>query len=147
MAVIIAVTLLLCGGVGTAGVLIARNVTQTAKDAVPQIPELPAAPTEAPEIGGKVSVTYEVTGDGPASQLVYVESLSESPQRLENVKLPWTFTGEIDTPTVLTVTAIRLSGTEGTISCRVLVDGQEVAHRTSEPGTFGTATCNHFAFE
>ncbi|XVU26288.1 MmpS family transport accessory protein [Actinoplanes sp. CA-054009] len=151
VAVIIAVTFLLCGGVATAGVLIARNVTETAKDAVPPLPtvkpELPAVPTGGPEFGAKVDVTYEVTGDGPASQLLYVESLSESPQRLENVKLPWKFTGEIDTPTVLNVTAIRLGGSEGTISCRVLVNGEEVAQRTSDPGVFGTVTCNHFAFE
>ncbi|SNY51876.1 MmpS family transport accessory protein [Paractinoplanes atraurantiacus] len=154
VAVIIAVTLLLCGGVGTAGVLIARNVTEKAKEAVAPItglpsvkPELPAAPTGGPGFGAKVSVTYEVTGDGPASQLLYVESLSESPQRLESVQLPWKFTGEIDTPTVLNVTAFRLGDPDGTISCRVLVNGEEVARNTSDPGTFGTVTCNHFAFE
>ncbi|MFF5080193.1 MmpS family transport accessory protein [Actinoplanes sp. NPDC000266] len=151
VAVIIAVTLLLCGGVATAGVLIARNVTQTAKDAVPPLPtikpEVPAVPTEGPAFGAKVTVTYEVTGDGPASQLLYVESLSESPQRLQSVKLPWKFTGEIDTPTVLNVTAFRLGDPDGTISCRVLVNGEEVARNTSDPGTFGTVTCNHFAFE
>ncbi|XVV13515.1 MmpS family transport accessory protein [Actinoplanes sp. CA-131856] len=148
VAVIIAVTFLLCGGVATAGVLIARNVTQTAKEALPTAkPELPAAPTGGVEFGAKVTVTYEVTGDGPASQLLYVESLSESPQRLESVKLPWKFTGEIDTPTVLNVTAFRLGDPDGTISCRVLVDGEEVARNTSDPGTFGTVTCNHFAFE
>ncbi|MEV4346021.1 MmpS family transport accessory protein [Actinoplanes sp. NPDC049596] len=147
VAVIVAVTLLLCGGVATAGVLIARNVTQKAEEAVKPItePDLPALPTDVPGISDQISVTYEVTGDGPASQLLYVETLGESPTRLENVTLPWKFTGDMDTPALLSVTAFRLGAEGGTISCRVLVNGEEVKQKTSETGTFGTASCTHFA--
>jgi hypothetical protein len=147
VAVIVAVTLLLCGGVATAGVLIARNVTQRAEEAVKPItePDLPALPTDVPGLTAKIDVTYEVSGEGPASQLLYVETTGGSPKRLENVTLPWKFSGEMEAPALLLVTAIRLGEADGTISCRVLVNGEEVKQKTSETGTFGTASCTHFA--
>ena len=169
IAVIVAVTLLLCGGVATAGVLIARNVADRAEQAVDDLPtfdpvepelpglptdlpglptELPQAPTGAPgSIGRTISVTYEVTGDGPASQILYVEKLGEAPKRLENVKLPWKFTAKMETPALLSVVAMRIDTSEGEISCRALVDGAEVKQRTSDPGTVATASCTHFALE
>jgi len=56
IAVIIAVSLLLCGGVATAGVLAVRNVTNKAKEAVKPItdPTLPALPTDAPNLPTEV---------------------------------------------------------------------------------------------
>jgi hypothetical protein len=43
--------------------------------------------------------------------------------------------------TLVSVTAIRSSADPGTISCRVTVDGEEVAHHTRE-GTFATVSCS-----
>jgi hypothetical protein len=159
--VIVAVTLLLCGGVATAGVLIARNVADRAEEAVKPItelptidpdlpdidPDLPGVPTEAPGLGHKITVTYEVTGDGPASQILYIEKLGETPKRLENVPLPWKFTAEMETPALLSVTALRAGTSEGTISCSASVDGDEVKQLTSDIGTFSTASCTHFALD
>jgi hypothetical protein len=42
---------------------------------------------------------------------------------------------------------MRADATEGTISCRALVDGEEVTQRTSAGGTVATATCTHFALD
>lgn len=159
---LLAVTLLLCGGVATAGVLVVRNVTDRAKEALPDLPQLPSAapeipnlPTDLPSLPGnapdvtgrKITVTYEVSGTGQASQILYVEKLGDTPKRLQNVDLPWKLTTEMDTPALVSVVAMRVGTTEQTISCRALVDGAEVKQRTSSSSTVATASCTHFAIE
>ena len=154
IALILAVSLLLCGGVATAGVLIFRAAADRAKEAVepitelptvaPELPELPDLPTAVPGTGRQLTVTYEVTGDGPA-QILYIDRLGGTPTRLDNVKLPWRFTAEVEAPALLSVVAMRIETTDGEISCRALVDGEEVKQRTSSSGTFATASCTHFA--
>ena len=165
IAVIVAVTLLLCGGVATAGVLIARNVTDRAKEALPQLPteapqlptEAPRLPTEVPDLPGlptelpgtpsrQISVTYEVTGDGPA-QILYLDRLGGSPVRRDDVKLPWRFTTKVETPVLLSVMATRIGTDEGQLSCRTLVDGAEVERSSSRTGTVATVFCSHFALD
>ena len=76
-------------------------------------------------------MTYEVTGDGPV-EIVYLEKLGAAPVRVRNAQLPWKFTVAMDTPTLLSVVAVRAGSTAGTISCRALVDGEEV--KKNEPG-------------
>jgi hypothetical protein len=158
IAVILAVTLLLCGGAVTAGVLVVRNVTDRAKEAiepivdptVPALPtDLPTVPTDLPELptnlpdlpdtGKKITVVYEVTGDGPA-EIVYTEKLGEGPKRVSNAKLPWKVTTTMQGAALVSVVAIRSATDNGEISCRATVDGQEVAQRTRE-GSFATASC------
>jgi len=151
IAVIVAVTMLLCGGVATAGVLVARTAAEKTKEAVKPItelptfePELPSLPTGVPGTSRKIAVTYEVSGDGPAT-IFYFGKVGETPTRLDNVRLPWKFDIEVETPTLLSVTAMRADTTDGTIRCRTLIDGQEVKEGSSTSGAFATATCNHFA--
>ncbi len=158
IALILAVSLLLCGGVATASVLLFRAAADRAKEAVepitelptvaPELPELPGLPTDLPTAvpgtGRQLTVTYEVTGDGPA-QILYIDRLGGTPTRLDNVELPWKFTAEVEAPALLSVIAMRLETTDGEISCRALVDGEEVKQRTSGSGTFATASCTHFA--
>jgi hypothetical protein len=154
IAVILAVSLLLCGGVATAGVMVVRNVTEKAKEVVEPITELPTAvpeipdlPTEAPGLSGhKIKVTYEVTGDGPV-EILYAEKLGTTPVRLDDVKLPWKFTTEMETPALLSVVAMRVETSEGSITCRALVDGDKVKEVTSAQGNFATASCIHFALD
>jgi hypothetical protein len=171
VAVLVAITLLLCGGVATAGVLIARNVADRAERAVDALPDLPSAapqlpdlpsnapqipdlPTELPSLPAgpgldsrQISVTYEVTGEGKASQILYVEKLGDSPKRIENVDLPWKFSTKMETPALVSVVAMRIGTSEGTISCRALVDGAEVKQRTSSASNVATASCTHFAID
>nr|WP_296075514.1 MmpS family transport accessory protein [uncultured Actinoplanes sp.] len=155
VAVIVAVTLLLCGGVVTAGILIVRNVADRAKESVAPInnlptavPELPGVPTDLPTADGHtVKVTYEVTGDGPA-QILYLTKLGDRPTVLDSVKLPWRFSTEVETPVLLSVSATRVDPSEGTITCRALVDGKEVKKNTSASGNIGTtAFCAHLAVD
>jgi MmpS family membrane protein len=153
IAVILAVALLLCGGVATAGVLITRAATQKARDVVepftePTLPTgLPELPTDLPTAPGgrQLSVTYEVTGDSPA-QIYYLAELGQAPTQLQSVSLPWKVTRTIPTPALVSVTAVRLTGAAGTISCRTLVDGKEVAKKTNY-STYGSVSCNWFVLD
>ncbi|MCM4079836.1 MmpS family transport accessory protein [Paractinoplanes hotanensis] len=168
VAVLVAITLLLCGGVATAGVLIARNVADRAEKAIEPITNLPSAapqvpdlPTELPDLptalpslpaapgldGRQISVTYEVSGEGKASQILYVEKLGDTPKRIENVDLPWKFSTKMETPALVSVVAMRIGTSEGTISCRAQVDGAEVKQRTSSASNVATASCIHFAID
>jgi len=167
IAVIVAVALLLCGGVATAGVLIARSAAEKAKEVVKPItqwptsipdlpteaPGLPGLPTDLPTglpttgngIGRDISVTYEVDGDGPA-QILYLDKLGTAPERLDDVTLPWTFTATVQTPALVSVIAVRSGSDEGTISCRVLADGKEVK-KVSSTNSFATAVCSWFVVD
>jgi hypothetical protein len=158
IAVIVAVALLLCGGLATTGVLIAHNVSTRARQAAKPFtdptaqptaePNLPALPTDVPtDSGGKqLDVTYEITGDGPAD-IIYLASLDAGPTKLGDVKLPWRFSTKVQPPAVLTVTALRTGISSGRLTCRTLVNGREVRKYTSAAGTFATVTCNYFALD
>jgi hypothetical protein len=156
VAVIMAVALLLCGGVVTAGVLVARGVANKAKevaapfDVPTEAPTFPGLPTELPTgaAGGgrKIDVTYEVTGDGPVS-IVYLKKAGDSPVRLSDVKLPWKFTTQMETPALLSVVVLRVGADAGTVSCKASVDGDEVKSNTSDDANFATVTCTHLALD
>ena len=162
VAVIVAVVVLLCGGVVTAGVLFAHNVANRAKGVVkpitdPAVPTtvpnfpgvptaLPTLPTDLPKLPGipgsgrPVTVTYEVTGDGPA-EILYFTKVMSKPQRVSNAKLAWRFTLTMDAGGLFSVTAIRTSANDGTINCRTSINGVVQAHN-SHDGAFGTVTCS-----
>ncbi len=162
IAVIVAVALLLCGGLATTGILIAHNVSARAHEAVkpftqptedpnvPDVPDLPGLPTDLPSDGGgvgqQINVTYQVTGDGPA-EILYVEKLGAGPTRLDDVKLPWTFNTTMQTPALLSVIAMRAGTTDGQLTCRALVNGKEVKKATSDNNAFATAACTYFALD
>jgi hypothetical protein len=152
IAVILAVTLLLCGGIATAGVLIARSIADKAEetasapinDLPTAVPTLPGLPTELPtdDTGRTISVTYEVSGDGPVS-IVYLQKMGDTPVRLTEVDLPWKFTTKLQTPALLSVVVVRLGATDGTVKCRALIDGDEVKASTSGRSAFATTSCTH----
>jgi hypothetical protein len=163
IAVIVAVALLLCGGVATTGILVAHNVSARAHEAVkpltdptadpgdPDVPGLPGLPTAIPTDGGgglgaQIKVTYQVTGDGPA-EILYLEKLGAAPTQLENAKLPWTFTTTMQTPALISIIAMRVGSTDGQVTCRALVDGQEVKKATSASSAFSPAACTYFAVD
>jgi hypothetical protein len=158
IAVILAVALLLCGGIATAGVLVARGVKDKADEAVGTLPtglpEVPALPTELPTDlpttgtgnGRPITVTYEVTGDGPVS-IVYIEKIGDNPKRLENVKLPWKLSTKAETPALLSLIVVRLGTSEGAVTCRALVDGEEVKTSKSGTGNFASTSCVQLVLE
>jgi hypothetical protein len=166
VALIVAVAILLCGGTVTAGVLVVKNVSNRAKEAVkpitdPQVPsvptdvpdlpgfptDLPTLPTDLPGLGGDsgktITVTYQVTGDGPA-EIVYAEKLGATPKRVSKAKLPFKVTTTMDGTAFVLVTAVRAAG-DGSIGCKASVDGKEVAENTRE-GAYASVTCSKLVF-
>ncbi|MFI5492610.1 MmpS family transport accessory protein [Actinoplanes sp. NPDC051859] len=166
---LIAVTLLLCAGGITSGVLLVNRATDKAEEAinnlptppsltVPQVPtevpEVPGLPTDLPELptnlpqlpgeGTEIEVEYEVTGDGPV-EIVYMEDLGKEPKRVSDAKLPWRKTVKLRGSSLVSVVAVRGNITDGSISCSAKVNGEEVAQKTST-GTFITATCSKVIF-
>jgi Mycobacterium membrane protein len=166
IAVILAVVLLLCGGAVTAVALVVNNVKDRTEEALKPItepafptavPDLPDAPTDLPDLptdvpqlpdpdatARKITVRYEVTGDGPAS-IIYTGKLGDAPKRVENATLPWRFETTLQGAALASVTAVRGGSESGEISCRVTVDGKEVAQR-SRKGAFATASCVKMIF-
>jgi hypothetical protein len=164
VAVIVAVALLLCGGAATAAVLIARNAANSAKEAIkpithpvvptevptfPGVPtELPTLPTDLPNLPGlpnsgkKITVAYEVTGDGPA-EILYTTKLGEKPIRVQHAKLPWRFTTTMDGAALISVSAVREGPDDGTIKCRASIDGDQAA-QASRDGAFAVVSCTKF---
>jgi hypothetical protein len=96
--------------------------------------------------GDTIQVTYEVTGDGPAT-ILYLEKLGSSPTRVESATLPWKFSVTVSKPAVLSVVAMRTDTSEGHVTCHTLVDGQEVKENTSGDSAFATAACSYVAFD
>lgn len=164
IALVLAITLLLCGGVAVVGKILVDRTTQKAEEIAGPIlnPTLPTLPTDAPElpglptdlpdfpglptdlptgipgIGTEISVTYEVTGDGPA-EIVYIDA-DNSPQRVGDADLPWKITAKLTSPATVYVVAIRSGLGDGGIKCRATVDGEQVAEHSAE-GTLATANC------
>lgn len=160
VAVIIAVALLLCGGGATATVLIARAVTDKAKEVVkpitppaiptqaPDIPDIPNLPTDLPNLPGgagrPITVTYEVTGDGPA-EIIYTGPLGQGPKRVSNADLPWRLTTTIEGAAFVSVTAARLDGDNGSISCHTTIDDDSASQSTRQGG-FAAVSCGKFVY-
>jgi Mycobacterium membrane protein len=156
VALILAVTVLLCGGAVTAGVMVVNAVKDRAEEAIKPItePTLPQLPTEAPDLPGMpslpgtsgrtITVTYEVTGDGPV-QIGYVDKPGE-PKRVAEAKLPWKETTTLDSPAFLLVSAVREDTGSGTVRCRISVDGEEVA-QSSRDGGFATVACSKWVLD
>jgi hypothetical protein len=155
IAVLIAVTLLLCAGGVTAVVLAVNKATDKAKEAINDLPTAPPdlnvpdvptqLPTDLPNVPGlpdqsaTVTVEYEVTGDGPA-QIFYVEEGGQSPKQLTNQQLPWTKTITVQGVGLISVVAGRLGFSDGDITCSIKVDGKEVASK-SGTGNVATTEC------
>ncbi|MEU8237911.1 MmpS family transport accessory protein [Actinoplanes missouriensis] len=156
IALIVAISLLLCGGVVTSGVLIVRSITDKAQEAIepitnptlPELPALPTFPTDLPDVPGidpnrEITVTYEVTGDGPV-EILYTEQLGAA-KVLNRVELPWKVTTTMTGVALVSVFAQRTGG-EGSVTCRATVDGKEVAEQTGS-GAFASTTCTQLVFE
>ncbi|TWG13852.1 MmpS family transport accessory protein [Actinoplanes teichomyceticus] len=150
IALILAITLLLCGGVATTGVLLYQRGKEKAQEAVDGFPTalptvVPTLPSDLPGLpdipgGQKVTVEYEVSGDGPAT-IFYTEKLNGLPKTIPDAQLPWRLTLTMQGPSLISVWAVRRSINDGTITCRATVDGRTASEHTAS-GRIATATCN-----
>lgn len=91
-----------------------------------------------------VLVTYEITGEGvaTANNITYTKDVNLGQEQVNGAPLPFTkevqFGEGLFKP--LSVVAQAGDGT-GTITCRILVDGQEVTKSTSQ-GQYAVVTCS-----
>jgi hypothetical protein len=153
---------LLCAGAATAGLIAYRN-TDSGTGAQPTLEPVPPGrtaqpdptvpPTEPPTgppsedratrapADGAV-VTYEVTGDGPAT-IQYLTADAEI-ESLSGESLPWRTELRMQKGNFfVSLTASRDGGGSGKLTCRVLVDGKTVAEQTSD-GTLAIVACLDF---
>ncbi|NVN50762.1 MmpS family transport accessory protein [Mycolicibacterium hippocampi] len=80
----------------------------------------PAGSDKAESFNPKV-VTYEVAGTGTTGLINYVD-LDGIPQRVEGAALPWSLTLSTTVPAVSANILAQSDG--GTVTCRILVDGE-----------------------
>lgn len=107
----------------------------------------PAPPEPSATAGGSILVTVEIDSDAPtATDLAVNINSPSSPQSLyeDEVQVPLThdFTVSTDAFFPLRGTTVEVDAGPGAtfVSCRILVDGEEVATHRSE-GSGATATC------
>lgn len=171
VAVLVAITLLLCAGGVTSVVLLVNNAKDKVEETYESLPkpttpilptdlptglptklptDLPTGlPTDLPDIpglneGAQIEVEYAVTGDGPV-EIIYLDKLGGEPKRVHNATLPWRKTLTMKGASLVSVVAVRGSTSEGELSCSAKVDGEEVAQKTNS-GTFITASCTKVIF-
>jgi hypothetical protein len=148
-------------------VLAVNGLKNKAKEAVapliptaaPTFPDLPGLPTDDPGQSGdqgqtsdpdqpglgsgqKITVEYEVTGDGPA-EILYTGAVGQGAQRVRNASLPWHMSVTIDSAAFVSVTAVRDSGDDGSINCTATIAGQDAATASRE-GAFAAVSCSKF---
>ncbi len=151
-----ALVVLLCGVCGIAGFLLSRGTSgpepasapaPTQATASPARAGAPARTNEAAEPGrtneaaepapraGAHTVVYELTGSTDTALVTYAVNAGASPT---DVDLPWRKQVTVDSRSFLvTVIAVHLRG--GPLTCRILVDGREIAKNTSD----NAVTCTH----
>ena len=121
------------------------SATQPAP-AAPAAQPAPVAPA-APADDGKDDITYEVTGEGvtKANNITYVKDSNFGQQQENAAKLPWSKKVQFDsgmfTAQPLSLVAQSGSGGGGSITCRILRNGEEVTSSTSS-GPYAVVTCS-----
>jgi hypothetical protein len=117
------------GGSGTA------SATSQAPAAAPA----PASGAPGSTASGASGVVYEVTGTGRANNITFGD-VTKGLSQQNGTKLPWKKTA----PTSDGFAAYGLTaqnGGSGQISCKITVDGKEIANNTSS-GQYAVVSCN-----
>lgn len=155
LAVVIALAVLLVGGVVVTGVLLVNSGDDPGRITADETPDTqrsrpaertteirPSDDTTAgsgSEGGNGSKVVYEVTGSGTAS-IIYFKSDGVTAAQVGETDLPWRqeLTLESDAAFV-SVNATRADGT-GELGCRITIDGKEVAKKKAS-GQYAIVLC------
>jgi hypothetical protein len=148
---VIATVLVICAGLGVAGVILAVNVAKNivasgdTPDPQPGGPRVTSGPAEEndggddKDNGGDGEILLEVTGDGPVA--IFYGDGGGASENLREVELPWRTTLPRQGPLqVVTVLVTRVSLTDGEITCRISAGGVQLQEQTKD-GKFAIATC------
>lgn len=97
----------------------------------------------APAAAEGHTVTYQVSGPAKAGNVTYTKEGFQMEQ-VSEAKLPWskdlTFKDDVSAFSGLSLVA-QNGGSKGDITCKILVDGKEIASSTSS-GAYAVVTCN-----
>jgi hypothetical protein len=140
--VVAAALAVLCGLGGVAGFLLARDGDggSSGGGSAPRtqdpVSAEPTPPSDSPAPGGSAhTVIYEVSGGSGPAIITYATDGAPAP---EQVDLPWRKELTVtDRPNLAMVFALQFS--HAPLTCRILVDGQEVTTETSD----NSVTCTH----
>ena len=83
--------------------------------------------------------------DGSAT-VAYTTALGATPTREASEKLPFKATVKMTTPALLLIAAVRISSGDGTIGCKITVNGTEVVE-DSRDGANAAVSCTKTLFE
>lgn len=103
----------------------------------------PVAAPAAPAAATGHTVTYQVTGTGKVTSISYTKEGFQMEQT-SNARLPFskdlTFKDDVTAFSGLSLVA-QNGASSGDITCKILVDGKEIASSTSS-GQYAVVTCN-----
>lgn len=105
----------------------------------PTVPSVPTVPTRPPTTAPGVTqtVVYEVSGDGRAINITYVDS-GGLLQTEFNVLLPWSKQVELSAPAASSA-SVSIINVGREVNCSITVDGAVVQQRTGAGLTICTA--------
>ncbi|AOS61159.1 MmpS family transport accessory protein [Actinoalloteichus hymeniacidonis] len=129
--------------IAVAAVTTGGEDTTTPDTATGDTTEGETAPAEDDAAASNIAtVVYEVTGTGTSSMITYTTDGQTDMEQVGDVELPWEHTIELpaDDPLLVVQVSGQQAGT-GEISCRITVDGEEVAQATSD-GDYVMASCS-----
>jgi Mycobacterium membrane protein len=136
------IVLLLVIGVAAGGQTTAPT---TAPSTAGELAQAPAAPDTAGEPSVDV-ITYEVIGDSvdEADNITYIKDENFGQQQENGASLPWKKEIEFESGLFvqpLSLVAVSGSGGSGSITCRILRNGEEVTSSTSS-GPYALVSCS-----
>jgi hypothetical protein len=147
LSALVVVLLLLCGiGGGTAAILITRQLDNQARGGPQRSPSpsnplrasrAPTSPSPVPP--WQTLLVYEVSGQGHA-MVNYIDPADPAAKILDDAPLPWRIELPRQPMAFVRVTAFRSSRTSGELTCRILLDGKEIA-RSSDLAAYHSASC------
>ncbi|KWW98670.1 hypothetical protein LI90_297 [Carbonactinospora thermoautotrophica] len=91
---------------------------------------------------GARKIVFEVTGSGVSKAASITYTVGGNSSQANNAKLPWEKeTSSADPFLLLSLVAQSGSGGDGSISCRIKVDGKVIVENTSQ-GAYAVVTCS-----
>lgn len=140
----LAAVLLACSGTGTDETTQGPGVTDTAAAGEPK--PAPSKTEKADEPGdGKQKIVFEVTGKGVGKATSITYGVGGNTSQANGAKLPWKKqTTSAESFLILSLVAQSGSGGNGTISCRITVDGKVIVKNSSQ-GAYAVVTCSETA--
>ncbi|WP_267595705.1 MmpS family transport accessory protein [Carbonactinospora thermoautotrophica] len=91
---------------------------------------------------GARKIVFEVTGSGVSKATSITYTVGGNSSQANNTKLPWEKEASSTDPfLLLSLVAQSGSGGDGSISCRIKVDGKVIVENTSQ-GAYAVVTCS-----